>query len=495
MTFFQSAFHRWSTGEMTFFRREADRLDSYLDDQVAGRTTDPDGLDPTLIDTWTWATTAMAPMPSDPDAKSTTWRTIMQSHAIAAPVPGAALTPPVRRYDELDKPRWSHRAMAFVGTMALMAGLAVGIVGYDRLGGGGGGAPNEPSSIPAASFFLPGTPQATGCDVPRREPGAIEQIMETAPPQSPYFPRLNQNPLTDPRMGTSGGTVAIDGTSLWMNSSPDESVQDGVQQMLDTLFDCRAYALDSQGRVDMEGPYFSLYSDDYFRRELNGFTQAGLPLELNAWWMPATKPVVLETRKLMDGDRYLVVLDEKIGSSDDSRVLSVVPGEDGSWYIDEVGRMTQPQVDAAGTPIVDQEEISARATEYAATPVTDRFPTELTVSVADIADANENPNICDVREGTPVVCSTGGLQKLGPWWYNEIPANLPFTFTFVNTSEVSTHIVSPELAIDVEVPAGQQVDVEVDADPGMYDIVFTQGDATSTWTFDFQPEGGRFSMG
>ena len=30
---------------MTFFRREADRLDAYLDDQLAGRSIDPDDLD------------------------------------------------------------------------------------------------------------------------------------------------------------------------------------------------------------------------------------------------------------------------------------------------------------------------------------------------------------------------------------------------------------------------------------------------------------------
>lgn len=478
---------------MTFFRREADRLDTYLDDQVAGRSTDPDGLDPALVDTWTWATTAMAHTPSDPVAKSETWRTIMQSQTAAAALPAVALTPPVRRYDDLDKPRWSHRAMAFVGTIALAAGLAVGIVGYDRFGGGG--APNEPTSIPAASFFLPGTPQATGCDVPRREPGAIEKILESPPSQAPYFPRLNMNPLTDPLMGASGSTVAVDGTALWMNSSPDESVQVGIQQMLDTLYDCRAYAIGANGQIDMESPYFSLYSDDYFRRELNGLAQAGLPLEINAFWTPMTKPVVLETRKLLDGDRYLVVLEEPGGNGESSRVLSVVPGEDGQWFIDEVGRMTKPEVDAAGTPIVDQAEISARATEHAATPVTNRFPSELTVSVADIAAANVNPWICDMQNGTPVPCSTGGLQRLGPWAYNEIPANTPFTFTFVNTSEFSTHITSPELAIDVEVPAGQQVDVEVDADPGMYTIEFTQGDATSIWTYQFEPIDGRFSMG
>lgn len=127
--------------------------------------------------------------------------------------------------------------------------------------------------------------------------------------------------------------------------------------------------------------------------------------------------------------------------------------------------------------------------------MTDRFPQELTVSVADIAEANVDPWICDEQDGTPVPCSTGGLQRLGPWVYNEIPADLPFAFTFVNTSEFSTHIVSPELGIDAEVPGGEQITVEVEADPGMYTIEFTQGDATSSWTFQFEPEDGRFSMG
>lgn len=480
---------------MTFFQREAERLDSYLDDQVAGRSTDPDGLDldAALVDTWTWATTAMAHTPSDPVAKSDTWRTIMQTQAATATMPAMALNPPARRYDDLDKPRWSHRAMAFVGTAALAAGLAVGIVGYDRFSGGG--SPNEPTSIPAASFFLPGTPQATGCDVPRREPGAIEKIMETPPSRTPYFPRLNGNPLTDPIMGTSGGE-AVDGTALWMNSSPDDSAQDGIQQMLDTLYACRTYALGSDGQPDMTGPYFSLYSDDYFRRELNGFVQAGLPLEINAFWMPSTKPVIVETRKLMDGDRYLVVLDGPAEGDGTLRVLSVVPSENGAWYIDEVGLMTKPEVNAAGTPIVDQEEISARATEYAATPVADRYPHQLTVSVADIAEAQTQESYtCAVHDETPVLCVGTGLSRVGPWGYNEIPANMPFTYTFVNTSTVDTQITSPELGIDVSVPAGQQVDIEVNANPGDYDVVFTQGDATSTWTFTFEPKDGQFTMG
>ncbi len=148
-----------------------------------------------------------------------------------------------------------------------------------------------------------------------------------------------------------------------------------------------------------------------------------------------------------------------------------------------------------GTPIVDQEEISARATEFAAIPAADRFPHELTVSIADLAVANQDPWTCDMQNGTPIPCTNVGLFRVGPWTYNEIPANLPFTYTFVNTSDITTHVSSPELGIDVALPAGEQVTVEVDADPGNYEIVFTQGDATSSWTFDFQPEDGQFSMG
>jgi hypothetical protein len=319
--------------------------------------------------------------------------------------------------------------------------------------------------------------------------------METPPSQMPYFPRLNGNPLTDPLVGTAGQGGSVDGTSLWMNSSSDDNAQSDIQAMLETLYSCRAYALDPQGRIDMEGPYFSLYSDDYFRRELNGFTQAGLPLKINAFWLPASQPVVLDTRKLMNENGYLVVLDEPGGSGDTSRVLSVVPGENGAWYIDEVGSMTEPQIDEAGTPIVDQAEISARATEFAATPVADRFPHELTVSVADLAVANQDPWICSEENGTPVPCTNAGLFRVGPWAYNELPANLPFTFTFVNTSETATQISSPELLIDVEVPAGEQVAIQVDADPGSYDVEFTQGDASSTWAFQFEPEDGKYSMG
>ncbi len=473
---------------MTLFRREADRLNTYLDDQLAGRSIDPDDLDSSLIETWTWAKTAMAHMPSDPDAKSDTWRALMQAHTAAAPMPAAPLTPPVRRFDDLAKRQWSHRAMGLVGVAALILGLIAGIGGIDRFGGGG--APTEPTSIPAASFFLPGTPEATGCDVPRREPGAIEQIVQTPPSQMPYFPRLNPDPVSQPILEAGPGDGSVDGTALWMNSSPDDSVETGVQQMLDSLYDCRAFAIGSNGRTDMEGPYFSLFSDDYFRRELNGYQAAGRPLQVDVFWMPSTPPVVVETRKLMDGERYLVVLDETIGRDGDSRVLSVVPGENGSWYIDEVGRMTEPQINAEGTPIA-----VADFSDVTPVPPTERYPHELTMSIADLAVANEFGFTCDVQDGTPIPCTNMGLMRIGPWAPNELPADIPFTITFVNTSEVATHIVSPAMDIDIELPAGEKVEIEVNEAPGTYEIVFAQGEAVSSQTFVFEPEDGRFSLG
>ncbi len=59
------------------------------------------------------------------------------------------------------------------------------------------------------------------------------------------------------------------------------------------------------------------------------------------------------------------------------------------------------------------------------------------MSIADVAAANVDPWNCDFQNGTPIPCTSGGLQPLGPWGYNELPANLPFTFTFVNTSDVA----------------------------------------------------------
>lgn len=471
---------------MTLFRREADRLNTYLDDPVTGRSIDPDDLDPALVDTWNWAKTAMAHTPSDPVAKSDTWRTLMQAQAVAVPPPAAAIRPPARRYDDHAKPHWSNRAMAFVGTMALIAGLALGVVGIDRFGGGG--SPTEPATIPAASFFTEGTPETIGCDVPRREDGAIEEIVLSPPSQPPYFPPLNVDIMTQPILSFG---PAVDGTALWMNSSPDESVQEGIQQTLDILFNCRAFAISADGSPDLEGPFFSLFSDDYFRRELLGYGTDGRPrLEMYAYWMPSTRPMVLETRKLMDGERYLVVLDETIGRDGDSRALSVVPGENGAWYIDEVGRMTQPELNEAGTPIA-----IAEISDVAPIPPVDRFPHQLTMSIADLEVANQDPWTCDFEAGTPVPCRSMGLSRLGPWGPNELPGEIPFTFTFVNTSAVATHIVSPELGVNVELPAGEQVEIEVNAEPGTYEIVFSQGDATSIWSFDFEPEDSLFTMG
>ena len=46
-----------------------------------------------------------------------------------------------------------------------------------------------------------------------------------------------------------------------------------------------------------------------------------------------------------------------------------------------------------------------------------------------------------------------------------------------------------------QLPAGEQVAVEVEADPGSYTIEFTQGVVTSSGTFQFEPQDGQFSMG
>ena len=147
--------------------------------------------------------------------------------------------------------------------------------------------------------------------------------------------------------------------------------------------------------------------------------------------------------------------------------------------------------------IIDEAEFAAQATEYAATPVTDRYPHQLTLSVDDLAASFESRPTCDVNTaGTPVPCDFWGIFNSGPWWYNELPANLPFTLTFINTSSVTTHISSPELGFDVELAGNQQVDIDVDADPGKYAVDFVQGDLTSTWTLEFEPvDGGRFSIG
>ena len=148
---------------------------------------------------------------------------------------------------------------------------------------------------------------------------------------------------------------------------------------------------------------------------------AGQPLR-DERLLDAIEPAgVLETRKLMDGERYLVILDEAIGRDGGSRVLSVVPGENGAWFIDEVGRMSQPQIDAAGTPIVDQEISPARATEFSATPAADRFPHELTVSVADLA-CETGSVTCDVRDGTP---SSLHEQRVFRWVHGRTTRSLP----------------------------------------------------------------------
>jgi hypothetical protein len=352
-------------------------------------------------------------------------------------------------------------AAAFAVAVLLLAGT----VGYQQYAQNSD--PGLPTTIPAA-FIQDGTPTGTGCEAEPREPGSVAEIVETPQTLMPYLPRFG----ADPMYGPNQDRPLASGDFLLNNSTPDDSVRPQIETTLQQLHVCRFYALTSEG-TNTEGRYFALFSDDFLRRELRGYQEAGMELELHEFWSPQTLPVVEEIRHLHGfeqagfGNQYLAILETPENVQRELGTLVIVFVEEGGrWLVDEVGYADMPSGDASPVP---------------ATPVpgawVDRMPHMLDIAIYDSDPMGTPPAAaCDTVQGTPVSCGFTGYQKHGPWWFNEFPANTDFKMTFYNLGQQSHRVEIEDLGISIELPPDSSESFVLNTEPGEYLFTIYEGD-------------------
>lgn len=456
---------------MPFPSSEADRLNHYLDARVQGRQVNPDDLDPSLVDAYERVKAMDARSAPDPQLMTNLWRTMMSTIPAEMGYGPRAVSPALplssRRIHR------GHRTTigGLVTALGVVALLLASAIGYQRFNSGSD--PGQPTTIPAA-FQQAGTPTATGCEALPREPGSIAEIVETPQTLHPYLPRFGQDPV----YGESQDRQNANGQFLIDNSTQDATLTIEIEQALEELVDCRFYTVDNLGRVDMEGRYFALYSDDFIRRELSGYQEAGRPLVLTSWWAPNTVPEIVEIRRLtgLDGpgaaNRVLAILNTEF--NEPGGALVVVFREQGDrWLVDEVGFAEVPQSPSSPT---------------ASTPVpgqwADRFPLQLDIAIRDADPAGTpagmsgglDPTECGpLDQGTPVPCGIGFNQS-GPYPYTVFPANTDFTITLYNLGEQPKRFVIADLGIEVELEPGGSESIVLNAETGDYLFTIFQGD-------------------
>ena len=301
----------------------------------------------------------------------------------------------------------------------------------------------------------------------------------------------------DPVYGPSQDRQPANGDSLLMNSAADDSFREPITAALQELVDCRFYSLDSLGRIDMEGRYFALYSDDYFRRELSGYEDAGMPLALVSYWASPSMPEVVETRRITD-NQVLAVLNMRNNEPEGTLVIIFV-NERGRWLVDEVGFADMIDADASPVPSMPSTPVPGNWV--------DRYPLQQEIAIHDIDPAATPVGMSDgldsticgpIDRGTPVPCEVH-FQRMGPYPLTEYPANTDFTIMFYNLGERSKRIEIADLGIAVELEPGGSNAAVLNADPGEYLFTIYQDDLPGpvpAGVFSFiSPDGPPPAMG
>jgi hypothetical protein len=465
---------------MRFHDSEADRLNSYLDARVQGHQVDPDDLEPTLVDAYEQVRAMDARPAPDPQLMTNLWRSMMSTiPADVGPRPQA----PLPALPSIPKPIFANRRNAlfrFAVALGVTVLLLGSVIGFQRFNDNGD--PGQPTTIPAA-FQETGTPTATGCEALPREPGSIAAILETQQTSIPYMPRFGHDPI----YALNQDRQNADAENLLLNWEPDQEALTEIQDALQQLVNCRFYAIESSGaygEVDMEGRYFALFSADFLRRELSGYREAGLPLELIGYWAPATAPEIIELRAMHgrgeSANRVLAILDSP-GGPPEGTFLVIFVEDNGRWLVDEVGYTNFEGVDDSllATPV-------AGAVFNESSYEDSQQPLQLDIAIYDASfintpvgqSAETDPTSCDPLElGTPVPCGSGlGYQLNGPYWYNEFPANTDFTLNLYNLGDEPKRFEIADLGIEIELEVGGSETIVLNAEVGEYLFTIYQGD-------------------
>jgi hypothetical protein len=456
---------------MLFPDSEAERLNHYLDARVQGQQVDPEDLDPVLVDAYERVRAMDARSAPDPQLMTNIWRSMMNTIPANAGYSQRAAAPalPVRPWLP------ERRSWSLSGALAMAIGLVTlllaGTIGYLQYNNSSDS--DQPTTIPAALQQV-GTPTSTGCETVERAPGSLAEIVETPQTSFPYLPRYGYDPL----YGGSQEWQVADRGFLLENSTPDAAVAPQIERTLQQLVSCRFYLTDSNGNLDMEGRFFALFSDDYFRREFSGYQEAGRPLLLVSYWNPSALPSIVETRRLLEDDgsdngkRVLAFLDLS-DSGVDNPMAVVFVKEGDQWLVDEVGYVDPPAVN--GSPVV--------ATDVPTSWI-DHYPLQLDIAIHD-ATSNATPAggsgngdglLCAPQfRGTPIPCGTS-FQAHGPYIYNEFPANTDITVTLYNVGDHSHRFEVAEIGISVDLEPDQSKSFVINEDSGEYLFTVYQDD-------------------
>jgi hypothetical protein len=441
---------------MALPNRDAERLDRALDAKVKGKETGSSGPDHDLAATFDRIRSMNDRVEADASLKHQIWRSMLstKSTTTSALVVGSERPKRMaaRKFefvssnDRRSRQRgWLEPLAAILLVVAVVAGL-LGVRQYRE-------ANESPSLFAQTVSLIPSdAPVASDCNSTAREPGTVEALAGTAPIVAPALPRFGDDPV----FSESAGTGTSDGATLLLNSIVVNGSVEGVPDLLTQLVACRYYSIGSDGRLDMDGRYFALFSDDFFRRELAGYKEAGKDIRLVTFWRPSTVPVVLETR--LYGDRLLLILQRPNDKSATYPVVMLSRILD-RWQVDEFGFANMP------SEWVTSDKLAApTVAEVMGTPRMDIALYDKTTASPGMS----SDNVCSpMANGAPSPCGQG-YSMLGPYLYSDFPAGSDITFSLSNIGSDIRHFRIDGLGVNVDVEPGASATFVINAPAGTY---------------------------
>lgn len=483
--------------------RDVERLDHALDTHLQGRKENKSGVLPDLVEAFTRIRVMNEQVNVDSTLKQELWRSMMST----VPIPAATqLNSPNR----LSGSRKFH--IPFVGgsqrrgragrviepafTILVIVTFCLGFLAYKQTT-----TTHDSRELPASiAALLPvDAPNIADCTIPAREPGTVASLAGQPQSTRPAFPRYNDDPVFQSVDSPNLSSKNVNGKLLLSNSGEMPAVDPNVDSLLRDLFNCSPYMFDGSFiAVGLDGKYFALFTDDYFRREFAGYREAGVELRLVRWFFVDSIPVVLDVRTY--GDRLLLILQKRNPRDTANPVLMLAKVGD-QWRIDEVGNAempdswTQKVASLESTPIASPTAASLRYNGPLISNYTLYGVAGTATPIPEFASAS---TICDEIPGGETLKCGWYYSRLGPYWYNEFPANTDFTVVFHNTSSEVRRVVVPALGIQVQVESGESIPIILNADPGSYLFqIFerSENEPLDGGVFYFVDPNGRFSMG
>lgn len=437
----------------------------------------------------------------DATLKSDVWRTMMNS-VPASPRVLAAPTPPLDRIRSLIAPlryapvSWTRRKPLPQAALAiaLLLAIVIGAVGFQQYRPGGEGSPSIPAPMAALSPYQ--GPDIAKCEAQSRPAGAVENLATEQATTPAYFPRFGPDP--DNPLGPPDRTEStVPGETFLNQTQPVTSLDPAIYTLLEQLKDCSPYYLSNGYDINIDGRYFALFSDDFFRREFEGYLEAGVEIELHQVWIPiGVVPAILEARSI--GDRIALVLDRPYYKLPGGAYSTLVLARDGNnWRVDEVGYVGATSLlNPVASPVAP-----------AASPIVGLHysgPLEVAYVLFDQAMAGAPPSassvttICDAVPGGEDIPCGWNYNRVGPWTYNEYPASTDFTFSLSNVSDTALRFEVRALNISVMVDPHETTSFEINALPGDYLFEIFEGetlDPLSGGVLTFNSPTDPYSMG